>query len=184
MWYDYKIKGPCLDFLGFLLLSYLTGVFLLVDYGESILSCLPLGLSYCALHLGALTADHLVSLALSLWHGLLQLWHGLTLHLIHCLFWKECGHRGSQASRTCNIMCIVSPCGWVCCWKWYKLFFKRGFKRCFFFVFCHSSSLFTAWNIKSYSNTFKTTALFKSQKRMNTIVFFPLAYLFFITLWL
>lgn len=90
--------------------SYLAGVFLLVDDDQGVLSRLPLGLGHGALHLGPLTADHFVGLPLGLRHGLLKLRHGLSLHLIHRLFWKECGDRGSQACRTCNITCTVSPC--------------------------------------------------------------------------
>lgn len=89
--------------------SYLAGVLLLVDDGQGVFGRLPLGLGHRALHLGALAADHLVGLALGLRHGLLQLGHGLPLDLVHRLFWKECAHRGGQASRTCNITCTVSP---------------------------------------------------------------------------
>lgn len=90
--------------------SYLAGIFLLVDDDEGVLGRLPLRLGDGALHLGPLAADHFVGLALGLRHGLLKLRHGLPLDLIHGLFWKECGDRGSQACRTCNITCIVSPC--------------------------------------------------------------------------
>ncbi len=68
---------------------YLTRVFLLVDDWECILCRLSFGLGHSALHLGSLCADHLVSLALGLWHGFLQLRHGLPFHLIHSFFWKK-----------------------------------------------------------------------------------------------
>ena len=65
---------------------YLAGVLLLVDDRERVLGRLSLGLSHSALHLGALGADHVVGLALSLRHCLLELRHGLSLHLVHSLF--------------------------------------------------------------------------------------------------
>lgn len=70
--------------------TYLTGVLLLVDNGESVLRGLPSGLGQGPFHLGALCADELVGLPLGIRHSFLQLRHCLPLHLIHCLFCK--GH--------------------------------------------------------------------------------------------
>lgn len=61
---------------------HLARILLLIDDGQRVLRRLPLGLSHCALHLGALGRDHVMGFPLGLRHGLLQLGHRLPLHLV------------------------------------------------------------------------------------------------------
>lgn len=75
---------------------YLAGVFLLVDDGQSILRCLPLGLSHRTFHLGSLCGNHVMGFPLCLRHSLLQLRHCLSLHLVHSLL---CDGRPDQRTE-------------------------------------------------------------------------------------